>query len=134
MEQIRSFLEHSLLPTMLKLLQVTKGMAEKQSQEHAILIKTVAEDTGRTEDLEEAVKTLSESMSALSQPITDLVNAVNESNRLQIQQNRLLKGMRDTLADNTARLGVMNLALASETEDPGIKALYKALEKEGGAE
>lgn len=133
MNEIRAFLEHSLLPTVAGLLRVTKQMAEAQSKEHAEIQAAVKTDAEETKSLERAIETLSDSVLALSEPIGQLVNAVNESNVLQVQQNKMLKIMKDTLSENTARLDVINLRAAADTEDPGLRAVYEALKKEGGA-
>lgn len=133
MERIDEFLKKSLLPAILQLLNVVKAMSDSQSKEHDIMTEAIGEGQKQTADMQKAIRTLDESVSALTRPITQLVESVNESNRLQAEQNRLLNEMKESLAENTARIGTMNLALAKQEEDPGIAALYDALRREGGA-
>lgn len=131
--ETEQFLETSLLPAITSLLNVTKTMATCQSKDHANMIKVVEENKQQTVDVEEAVKTLSQSVAALNKPISQLVEAMNESNRLQAEQNKRLGEMAESLTENTARLNALNVALCKETEDPGIKAIYESLAKEGRA-
>ena len=126
MDNEYQFLEASLLPAVTDLLKAVSGMAKNQS-------KTVG--------------VLNESVESLIKPLSDLVVAVNESNQLQEKQNRLIADMKELLAqntktaesmgmsleENTARIGVMNLALAKQTEDPGICGLYEQLKEKIGA-
>lgn len=131
---IKNFLEESLLPALTALLDVTKTMAETQMKEHRELKTLLVKDKTRNEVTESAVKRLVQSVDALQKPITQLVAAVNESNRLQLKQNQQLSDLFDTVAENTARLNTLNIALYEQDEDPGIKAIYDALEKGKRAE
>lgn len=133
MDRIEEFLKKSLLPAILQLLNVVQAMSNSQSKEHVGMTEAITKGQEQTADMRRAIRTLDESVSALSRPITQLVKSVNESNRLQEKQNELLKEIRESLAENTARIGAMNLSLAKQTEDPGITALYDALRREGGA-
>lgn len=132
-EQIFNFMKTSLVPVITNLLRVTEQMAEKESEEHGVMFKAIETETTDIKEMKAAIEKLNESISLLTIPIKDLVTAVNESNQLQSEQNKLLTQMEDSLAENTARMGTMNLALAAQAEDPGIASLYKELEKEGRA-
>lgn len=132
-EQLFNFMKTSLIPAVTNLLRVTEQMAEKESEEHGEMFKAIGTETADIKEMKTAIGTLNESINLLTIPIKDLVTAVNESNRLQMEQNKLLGQMEDSLAENTARMGAMNVALAMQTEDPGIASLYKELEKEGRA-
>ena len=131
MDNIQVFLEKSLLPAVVGLLDVSKNMAAAQSKEHGAITMTLAEEKAKTSDMEKALITLNESVAALGRPITQLVEAVNESNRLQMEQNARLQELSDAMADNTARLDVMNLSVSHHTGDPGTQKLLDALRAEG---
>lgn len=127
---VKNFLEDSLLPTLTALLSVTKTMAETQVKEHREIKALIGKENQRNHVTEQAVQNLLQSVNALQKPITQLVTAVNESNQLQLKQNQQLSELFDTVAENTARLNTLNIALYEQDEDPGIKAIYDALKKE----
>lgn len=133
MDQTKEFLEKSLLPALLSLLNVTKAMSDNQSKEHNSMVDSIKDGSAKTEDMQKAIQTFGKSVESLNKPITQLIESVNESNRLQAEQNKMIEDMRESLAQNTARVEAMNLALAGSINDPGITAIYKALEKEGEA-
>lgn len=131
--QIREFLEKSLVPTIKGLITVSKDLMDHQSKEHKNLIMAVNENTGKTQSTEDAVRILSECVSTLSAPLSELIQAVNESNRIQQEQTKILKENQALLLENTSRLDILNLSLAAKVEDPGITALYEKLKGRGGA-
>lgn len=131
--EMQTFLEKSLLPAVTSLLSVTQTMAAYQSKEHAKILQAVEHSENEVTDMAKTIETLGRGMEALNKPITQLVAAMNESNRLQAEQTKKLSEVMESLAENTARLNALNVSLYEKTEDPGIKALYDALKKEGGA-
>ena len=147
MDNEYQFLEASLLPAVTDLLKAVSGMAKNQSDEYEGMRQAITEERRRMDSVEKTVGVLNESVESLIKPLSDLVVAVNESNQLQEKQNRLIADMKELLAqntktaesmgmsleENTARIGVMNLALAKQTEDPGICGLYEQLKEKIGA-
>lgn len=109
-------------------------MADSQIKEHRELKILLMKEKSHSQVTESAVQRLVQSVDALQKPITQLVAAVNESNRLQLKQNQQLSELSDTVMENTARLNTLNIALYEQDEDPGIKAIYNALEKEKRAD
>lgn len=109
-------------------------MADSQIKEHRELKTLLMKEKSHSQVTESAVQRLVQSVDALQKPITQLVAAVNESNRLQLKQNQQLSELSDTVMENTARLNTLNIALYEQDEDPGIKAIYNALEKEKRAD
>lgn len=126
-------LEQVLFPVLKGLMDVTKGMAKCQSEEHETLITETKANSQKAQEMEAAIRTLSNSIDALSTPIGELIRAVNEANRLQQKQNAILMSYQESLAENTARVDVLNIALAAKTEDPGVKQLYEKLRRKDGA-
>lgn len=125
MKDVTDFLRLSLLPAVKALFKVTENMAKAQSIEHANILLATTNNTEKTDDMQKAIRTLNESVIALATPISELVNSINQSNQLQAEQNRLLQEMKDSLTENTARVGTMAISLQAQTKDPGIKALYE---------
>ena len=130
-EKIKQLLETALLPAVLELTQTIESMADAQGLDHQKVERALQNDRKETQTMEQSMSLLVETVSKLSEPVKQLVRATNQSNRLQTEQNQLLQTLQDTIAEQTARLSVMHLAVATQSEDPGIKAIYDKLETIG---
>lgn len=138
--------EQILLSSILDLLKVAQQMASEQSRDHASLTKITYQTQEQqeaglkqlhrrlekdTSETQQTMKSLLESIEVLGNTVGSLVDAANKSNELAAKQNQLLQEIRDTLAENTSRIGTLNMAVAKQTGDPGLGPLYEELGTKG---
>lgn len=127
MDEMQTFLQDTVIPAMKELIQITKGMADGYSEDHRELTQLQVASQKREQQSQEVSTMLIKSVDTLNNHMTDLVNSMNESNRLAVKQNQLLETIQDTLAENTSRIKALALIQEKQTEDPGTKALYDKL-------
>lgn len=119
MEKLQAFLEQSLVPSIQELMKINVELAQ-HATEPAALVEAVKTDLEQTGVMENAIRTLSESVTALSKPMGELIESVNRSNRLLEEQNHLFGMFKDALMENNARMNVLSMALAVQAKDPGL--------------
>lgn len=127
MDEMQTFLQDTVIPAMKELIQITKEMADGYSEDHRELTQLQVASQKREQQNQEVSTMLIKSVDTLNNHMTDLVNSMNESNRLAVKQNQLLETIQDTLAENTSRIKALALIQEKQTEDPGTKALYDKL-------
>ena len=130
-QKIKDFLEASLLPAVLELTKTVSSMTVAQERDHQKVELALQNDRKETQTMEQSIGVLVKTISKLSKPIADLVLAVNQSNQLQQKQNQLLQELQDNITEQNARMSVLNQGLATQTEDPGIQAMYDQLNRIG---
>lgn len=118
MEKLEEFLRQ-MVPSVQELMKINMELAGHVSGT-VELAGAVKADLQHSEILENAVRTLSESVEALGKPVAELIESVNRSNRLMEEQNRLFAAFKDTVMLNNSRMNVLNMALAAQTDDPGL--------------
>lgn len=129
MDEVKDFLEQSVIPVVEELIKVTKEMADSYSNDHRAIIEAQEKQQRKEGQLEEITGVLVKSVDTLSGHIRDLVNGVNQSNELAARQTQLLEQIQEGLAENTSRLGQLSMVQAEQTKDPGTKALYDKLKQ-----
>ena len=127
MDEMQTFLQDTVIPAMKELIQITKRMADGYSEDHRELTQLQVASQKREQQNQEVSTMLIKSVDTLNNHMTDLVNSMNESNRLAVKQNQLLETIQDTLAENTSRIKALAMVQEKQTEDPGTKALYDKL-------
>lgn len=130
-QKTKDFLEASLLPAVLELTKTVSSMTVAQERDHQKVELALQNDRKETQTMEQSIGVLVKTISKLSKPIADLVLAVNQSNQLQQKQNQLLQELQDNITEQNARMSVLNQGLATQTEDPGIQAMYDQLNRIG---
>lgn len=130
-QKTKDFLEASLLPAVLELTKTVSSMTVAQEREHQKVELALQNDRKETQTMEQSIGVLVKTISKLSKPVADLVLAVNQSNQLQQKQNQLLQELQDNITEQNARMSVLNQGLATQTEDPGIQAMYDQLNRIG---
>lgn len=130
-QKIKDFLEASLLPAVLELTKTVSSMTVAQERDHQKVELALQNDRKETQTMEQSIGVLVKTISKLSKPVADLVLAVNQSNQLQQKQNQLLQELQDNITEQNARMSVLNQGLATQTEDPGIQAMYDQLNRIG---
>lgn len=130
-QKTKDFLEASLLPAVLELTKTVSSMTVAQERDHQKVELALQNDRKETQTMEQSISVLVKTISKLSKPIADLVLAVNQSNQLQQKQNQLLQELQDNITEQNARMSVLNQGLATQTEDPGIQAMYDQLNRIG---
>lgn len=130
-QKIKDFLEASLLPAVLELTKTVSSMTVAQEKDHQKVELALQNDRKETQTMEQSIGVLVKTISKLSKPVADLVLAVNQSNQLQQKQNQLLQELQDNITEQNARMSVLNQGLATQTEDPGIQAMYDQLNRIG---
>lgn len=130
-EKTKAFLEAALLPAVLELTKIVSSMTVAQERDHQKVELALQNDRKETQTMEQSIGVLVKTISKLSKPIADLVLAVNQSNQLQQKQNQLLQELQDNITEQNARMSVLNQGLATQTEDPGIQAMYDQLNRIG---
>ena len=130
-QKTKDFLEASLLPAVLELTKTVSSMTVAQERAHQKVELALQNDRKETQTMEQSIGVLVKTISKLSKPVADLVLAVNQSNQLQQKQNQLLQELQDNITEQNARMSVLNQGLATQTEDPGIQAMYDQLNQIG---
>lgn len=130
-QKTKDFLEASLLPAVLELTKTVSSMTVAQERDHQKVELALQNDRKETQTMEQSIGVLVKTISKLSKPVADLVLAVNQSNQLQQKQNQLLQELQDNITEQNARMSVLNQGLATQTEDPGIQAMYDQLNRIG---
>lgn len=130
-QKTKDFLEASLLPAVLELTKTVSSMTVAQERDHQKVELALQNDRKETQTMEQSIGVLVKTISKLSKPVADLVLAVNQSNQLQQNQNQLLQELQDNITEQNARMSVLNQGLATQTEDPGIQAMYDQLNRIG---
>lgn len=130
-QKTKDFLEASLLPAVLELTKTVSSMTVAQERDHQKVELALQNDRKETQTMEQSISVLVKTISKLSKPIADLVLAVNQANQLQQKQNQLLQELQDNITEQNARMSVLNQGLATQTEDPGIQAMYDQLNRIG---
>lgn len=130
-QKTKDFLEASLLPAVLELTKTVSSMTVAQERAHQKVELALQNDRKETHTMEQSIGVLVKTISKLSKPVADLVLAVNQSNQLQQKQNQLLQELQDNITEQNARMSVLNQGLATQTEDPGIQAMYDQLNRIG---
>lgn len=130
-QKTKAFLEAALLPAVLKLTKTVSSMTVAQERDHQKVELALQNDRKETQTMEQSIGVLVKTISKLSKPVADLVLAVNQSNQLQQKQNQLLQELQDNITEQNARMSVLNQGLATQTEDPGIQAMYDQLNRIG---
>lgn len=130
-QKTNDFLEASLLPAVLELTKTVSSMTVAQERDHQKVELALQNDRKETQTMEQSIGVLVKTISKLSKPVADLVLAVNQSNQLQQKQNQLLQELQDNITEQNARMSVLNQGLATQTEDPGIQAMYDQLNRIG---
>lgn len=130
-QKTKDFLEASLLPAVLELTKTVSSMTVAQEKDHQKVELALQNDRKETQTMEQSIGVLVKTISKLSKPVADLVLAVNQSNQLQQKQNQLLQELQDNITEQNARMSVLNQGLATQTEDPGIQAMYDQLNRIG---
>lgn len=130
-QKTKDFLEASLLPAVLELTKTVSSMTVAQERAHQKVELALQNDRKETQTMEQSIGVLVKTISKLSKPVADLVLAVNQSNQLQQKQNQLLQELQDNITEQNARMSVLNQGLATQTEDPGIQAMYDQLNRIG---
>mgnify|MGYP000988225229 FL=1 len=130
-QKTKDFLEASLLPAILELTKTVSSMTVAQERDHQKVELALQNDRKETQTMEQSIGVLVKTISKLSKPVADLVLAVNQSNQLQQKQNQLLQELQDNITEQNARMSVLNQGLATQTEDPGIQAMYDQLNRIG---
>lgn len=130
-QKTKDFLEASLLPAVLELTKTVSSMTVAQERDHQKVELALQNDRKETQTMEQSISVLVKTISKLSKPIADLVLAVNQANQLQQKQNQLLQELQDNITEQNARISVLNQGLATQTEDPGIQAMYDQLNRIG---
>ena len=130
-QKTKDFLEASLLPAVLELTKTVSSMTVAQERDHQKVELALQNDRKETQTMEQSIGVLVKTISKLSKPVADLVLAVNQSNQLQQKQNQLLQELQDNITEQNARISVLNQGLATQTEDPGIQAMYDQLNRIG---
>lgn len=130
-QKTKDFLEASLLPAVLELTKIVSSMTVAQERDHQKVELALQNDRKETQTMEQSIGVLVKTISKLSKPVADLVLAVNQSNQLQQKQNQLLQELQDNITEQNARMSVLNQGLATQTEDPGIQAMYDQLNRIG---
>lgn len=130
-QKTKDFLEASLLPAVLELTKTVSSMTVAQERAHQKVELALQNDRKETQTMEQSIGVLVKTISKLSKPVADLVLAVNQSNQLQQKQNQLLQELQDNITEQNARISVLNQGLATQTEDPGIQAMYDQLNRIG---
>lgn len=130
-QKTKDFLEASLLPAVLELTKTVSSMTVAQERDHQKVELALQNDRKETQTMEQSIGVLVKTISKLSKPVADLVLTVNQSNQLQQKQNQLLQELQDNITEQNARMSVLNQGLATQTEDPGIQAMYDQLNRIG---
>lgn len=130
-QKTKDFLEASLLQAVLELTKTVSSMTVAQERDHQKVELALQNDRKETQTMEQSIGVLVKTISKLSKPVADLVLAVNQSNQLQQKQNQLLQELQDNITEQNARMSVLNQGLATQTEDPGIQAMYDQLNRIG---
>lgn len=111
MDELREFLETSLLPVTLELLKTMTRIAKSQAREHESMQGMLSESQTRVQDMQQAILTLGDGLEVVGSSMTELAKAVNESNALQRRQNEELGKMREVLMTQSSRVNALNVAV-----------------------
>lgn len=129
----KDFVASAFLPAILELTKTVSSMTAAQEVDHQKVELALQTNRQETEDMKQSMGVLVKTISKLSEPIAQLVSAVNQSNELQKEHNQLLLNLQDSVTEQNARISVLNKALTEQMEDPGIQAMYEQLKGIGRA-
>lgn len=119
MEKMEEFMEKAAMPAIQQLIKINADLA-KRAEGLANFAAAAKKSMEQANMIEAAVGTLTESVAALSTPMAQLVESVNNSNRLQEKQMAQNAALLKLVTEQNARLATLQAVLSVYADDPGL--------------